>query len=25
LGVLVENGQIVKEAPESWSKGKGKA
>jgi len=25
LGVLVEDGKIVKEAPESWSKGKGKA
>lgn len=25
LGVMVENGKIVKEAPESWSKGKGKA
>jgi 2'-phosphotransferase len=25
LGVLVENGKVVKEAPESWSKGKGKA
>jgi 2'-phosphotransferase len=25
LGVLVENGKIVKEAPESWSKGKGRA
>lgn len=25
LGVLVEDGKIVKDAPESWSKGKGKA
>jgi 2'-phosphotransferase len=25
LGVLVQDGKIVKEAPESWAKGKGRA
>jgi 2'-phosphotransferase len=25
LGVLVQDGKIVKEAPESWPKGKGRA